>query len=289
MSSTRRSTSKEDGRSETDGDAVSAVHWCWAYDDEAELASASSRFLAGGLRRGERVGYFGWGEPRQLEDRLRGLANVETEVARGALLITSLDTYFTHDAWPDPVLRHAMWSNATDAAVRDGFVGFRVVEETAPWMQRREQRDQFLLSEILIDRYALRHPFALMCACARSSIAPDVLAENASLHPSAHAIDQPFRLQATTDGDFALHGEIDFVGASRFGRLVTLAHDGDTTTPLRIDARGLDFIDHRGLLILEREAVQSGAPTVVLRDAPPLVHRLIELLHLAKVRVEASP
>lgn len=53
-----------------------------------------------------------------------------------------------------------------------------------------------------------------------------------------------------------------------------------------VDGRALEFIDHRRLLVLI-EAAQRADATVILKNAPSSAARLVEVLELQGVRVEA--
>ena len=53
-----------------------------------------------------------------------------------------------------------------------------------------------------------------------------------------------------------------------------------------VDATGLEFMDVRGLLTLDRYAA-AGDATMVLRSAPTVVTRLSTLVDLIALRVES--
>ena len=54
-----------------------------------------------------------------------------------------------------------------------------------------------------------------------------------------------------------------------------------------VDATGLEFMDIRGLLILDRYAAASDA-IMVLRSPPTVVTRLANLVDLIALRVEGT-
>src|SRR5438045_1823223 len=51
---------------------VTVEHWCLAYAEDSELASAAAGFLSEGVRGGQQVGYFGWGREEELRGRVPG-------------------------------------------------------------------------------------------------------------------------------------------------------------------------------------------------------------------------
>jgi hypothetical protein len=53
-----------------------------------------------------------------------------------------------------------------------------------------------------------------------------------------------------------------------------------------VDVTALEFIDHRALIILDQYTAHRGA-ALVLRSPPDIVPRLMELIPLGAVRLEA--
>lgn len=82
-------------------------------------------------------------------------------------------------------------------------------------------------------------------------------------------------------------GDFDSVDAEAFRsalqRIWPLLSDDE----ILVDARDVKFIGHRHLLELEWSAHADGR-TVVLQDAPRIVTRLVDLLHLNHVRVKPA-
>ena len=260
-------------------------HWCVAYADEADLGAVTSRYLS--ESQGDQVGLFGWGAVDELVALLAGLGSVDVLIGAGAARVGSFDQHFRRDEPPDPRALLAFWSDATDAAVDAGFPGLRVVADTTPWAcLDHEKRVLFLQGEQLLNRYRHDHPFTLICACDASLLAGEALAETASIHPLTEGVSSPFRLHATVGADSALDGEIDAFAVPLLERVLGSVRDGDTSRKVVIDATGLGFVDHHGLLALERHADRFGLTGVVLRHASSTVGHLVELLGLRCVRVE---
>jgi anti-anti-sigma regulatory factor len=266
---------------------MSSDHLYMPYAEDSELRTASAGFLSDGLALGERVGYFGWGRGEALRDRANGLAGLDELIRSGTAQVTSLDDHFRREA-PDPIKLVTFWSDATDAALLAGFTALRVVTDTTPWAAAGRQRPAFLRGEHLVDRYRLDNPFSQLCAGNTSILDEDALAEVACIHPSTVGVVTPFHLRAIVGADFALDGEIDAFAAPLLERVVSAVRDGEASPQLIIDASGLAFVEHRSLLALERHAEQARLSAVVVRKGSPAVQRLVDLLDLRRIRVEAA-
>lgn len=260
-------------------------HSYLVYTDDDDLRSSASRFLTHGLELGQRVGYFAWGNRAALRRHV-DVAGVDELIARGAVSLISLDDHFRRDEVPDPTTLVAFWSDATTAALDAGFSALRVVTDTTPWVEQERQRSDFLHTEQHVDRYRLEHPFTQLCVGNMQVLEEQALAETGCIHPSTTGLALPFHLHATTDADFALDGEIDADAVPLLERVLSTAPGGVAGRELVIDATDLRFIDHHGLLALERHARRSGIPAIVLRNAAPVAAKVAELLDLSRLRVE---
>ena len=107
----------------------------------------------------------------------------------------------------------------------------------------------------------------------------------ACLHPAGGAEQAPFRLHATRGADVALSGELDLTTVDLFAAAVDRTGLANGAAEIVVDATGLEFADHRNLLVLERMADRYGR-TVVLRTARRWPARLVAALDLSHVRVE---
>ena len=92
-------------------------------------------------------------------------------------------------------------------------------------------------------------------------------------------------MYATPVADVALSGELDLTTVDLFDAAVDRVGLADRATEVVIDATGLEFADHRNLLVLERMADRYGR-TVVLRTSRRWPARLVAALGLTRVRVE---
>lgn len=241
-------------------------------------------FLHEGLATGERVGYVGSAPSERLIDELRAIDGMSEALDRGAAQVVSLPP---SGAVIEPAAQVRAYAEATAAALAAGFTGLRVAAEATQLVRTSEQLDAFARCEHLMDQYLADHPFSALCAYDGGQLGDDVIEQLACLHPTSNQDAIGFHLHASTTEDFSgtLSGELDLSTADLF----TTALDR-TALPLRgaelvVDARGLDFIDHRSLLRLFEHARRRAAPLVlhVSRSGPA---RIVNVLDVADVRVE---
>jgi hypothetical protein len=186
--------------------------------------------------------------------------------ARGdaVLLVTADDALarYEGDAF-DPGAQVARYRALAEDAVARGYGGLTVAADATPLVRTVEDRRAFARYEHLVDRY--RHEsgiFTAMCAYDALALGPDALAELAAVHPEGTDGSTPFRLFADGAGGLVLTGELD-----RYG------------TDL------LEFIDHRGLLALDRLAGLLARP-VILRAGRSIVARLSEWVGAKHLTIE---
>jgi anti-anti-sigma regulatory factor len=148
-----------------------------------------------------------------------------------------------------------------------------------------EQLDAFARYEYRIDRFMTGAPLSGMCGYQRSELGDDVMTQVACLHPRGSADQAPFRVHATPGADFALSGELDLTTVALFAATIERGLDEEQTAEVVVDATGLEFSDHRNLLVLE-DLAHSHGRSVVLRTARRWPGRLAAALDLTRVRVE---
>jgi anti-anti-sigma factor len=96
------------------------------------------------------------------------------------------------------------------------------------------------------------------------------------------------------DGERTLHvdGELDIASAAELRSAGDSAFADPSVTAVRVDLRGVTFMDSTGLgvLIGLRNGAETAGKDLVLTDPSPTVSRLLELSGLLKVfRVEDAP
>lgn len=262
-------------------------HVCWPYDDPAEFRTQAVGFLSDGLALGQRAWYVAEPDTDELRGHLDGLPGVAEALDRGALQLCSIGTTYRSGQVVVPADQVAAYAAATDQALADGYTGLRVAAEATPMVRTDEALEAFCRYEHLVDRYMAARPFAAMCAYDRQELSGEAIGDLASMHPASGPDAAPFRLYATSESEVALAGELDLESREHFPAALRRAELHPVGGELVLDASGLDFIDHRALFALSREGLRTGCE-VVLRTAPPSAARLVELLEVPGVRVEAA-
>lgn len=269
--------------------SASYGHICWAYDDPAAFDARARAFLADGLTSGEQVWYITPGQRADAIERLRGLAGFQDALDRGAARVVPLDATYDAGGPIDPPAQVRAYAAATEHALASGYAGLRVVADVALLVRTPAQLDAFTRYEHLIDRYMLTHPMSALCAYDRRELGDRVIAELACMHPQTNALDVLFQLHACepTAGCAALAGELDLSNHELFSTALERADLRPTDGRLVVEATHLRYIDHRSLMHLQHLARRRHA-TVVLRASRSAAARLVELLDLPEVRVEAT-
>ena len=260
-------------------------HVCWRYDDVRQFRARARDFLAEGLEQGYRVCYVASGDADTLVEDLRGIDGIERALRAGAAQVASLDATYPVGTVIEPEAQVRTYAAATEAAVADGFAGFRVAAEATPLVRTPRQLAAFTRYEHLVDRYMAANPFSALCAYATEEVDDSAFAQLACLHPNTNTQSPGFRLHATGDHATALGGEVDLHTGDLFAwalrHVDLLPRDGE----LVLDATELTFLDHNSLLRLADLAADRGA-LLVLRASWPGLSHLVELLDLRGVRVE---
>jgi anti-anti-sigma regulatory factor len=252
-------------------------HLCWPFDDFAEFHSRAAEFLVDGLEQGQRVCYVARGD--DLAAQLAAHPVLARALRDGRAEVVPLESRYRTSSTVTPDEQVSAYAEATRAAIRDGFTGLRVAAEATALVRTPDSLDAFCRYEHLIDRFMTTEPFSAMCGYHRAELSEPAIARLNSLHPVNNTRCAPFRLHATADG-IALDGEIDGVSLDLLS--LALQNAAPARDPLRVDATGLRFIDHHGLLALHGYA-RSNAATLVLRSPRSSLPRLVSILGLRDV------
>jgi ABC-type transporter Mla MlaB component len=258
-----------------------ADHVCWIYDDPRDLDTAASRFLAGGLARGERLLVIGEGMIDTLHPDTLPFGGTDALLATGALEILDLSTAYVGSAQFTPERQLAFYDAATRKALEDGFTGLRVAAEASALAADPASRAILVRWEQLADGFvAGGSGFTAMCAY-RSDLGTEALADVASVHPVVRGIEGEPQFQVFHDGNrLVLSGSVDTFTASRLGRV--LGESSAARRPTILDLSLLEFVDVAGCRVLARWASGPGGPLQVL-GASRLVQRMWPLLGLDAV------
>lgn len=267
-------------------------HLCWAYEDRVEFQTRASEYMADVIPAGQWIEYVGSGGAEDLRAELTGLDAAQQVLDNGGIGISSVDDFYEfagHSRVVDPVRAVAARVCATKAALAAGYTGFRAVVDATAVVRTPEQRAAFACFEYLIDRQMSVSPVSALCAYDARELGHAAVAEMACLHPFASSGSTSFQLYADQGADFALAGEIDLSCAELFATTLARTVPLSSGSELVVDGRGLEFIDHRGLLALVESARRVGATVVLLQAAlRSTAVRLIEFLDLTDLRVEQA-
>jgi anti-anti-sigma regulatory factor len=261
-------------------------HLCWPFDGPADLTPATVEFLADGLAAGLQVELVVAGGTAEARERAAGLGDVDALVDSGALRLSGMSELYGDLPAVDAAQQVARYRAATERALSEGFAGLRVSADITPLVRTAGQRRAFRRYEQLVDRLMAELPFSAMCAFQREITGPLGAAELACAHPVARGGAAPFGMAAGDEGGVLLRGELDLRSHDLFDRVLEDLPVAPGEGRLRIDARGLRFIDHRSLIALDGFARHRGL-RVQLAGTAPIVAELAALLDLPAVDVEA--
>jgi anti-anti-sigma regulatory factor len=261
-------------------------HLCWPYHDLDDFVSVAVEFLADGVALGQRIAYIGDGSAEVLRTRIGDLDGIDDLLDRGAATVQPVEGVYRAGG-TSPESQVASYRAATQAALEDGYQGLRVAAEATALVRTARIRELFSRYEHLVDRAMRDLPFAALCGYDRSQLEGDALLEIACMHPLVREGASSFQVYAPAGADLGLVGEVDAMVSAAFARaLERTGLDAAGSPVVHIDASHLDFLDHNAILELERLA-QAEEILIVLQDAPTVVGRLVELLGLEQVEVEA--
>jgi hypothetical protein len=188
------------------------------YEDDAAFDAAARECLAGGPARGERLLFIG----EQVIERLTapGACDLSDLIAEGTVeRMTLAEAYLAAGPFL-PEQQLAFYDAATPRALGAGYRGLRVLAKASELAADPAQRADLVRGEHIGDRYAAHGSgFSAMCAY-RADLAPEALADVASVHLTVHApeVVSSFRLFAGDDG-LVLAGSVDRSSSERLGRV----------------------------------------------------------------------
>ncbi|WP_430785205.1 MEDS domain-containing protein [Actinoplanes sp. G11-F43] len=266
---------------------AAAIHACWSYDDHGALDEYAREFLLAGHAAGERLWYVPGSRPGStIAEWLGGLGR---ESARPhPVRILPWQGAYAAGQVIDPAEQIARYTAVTEAALADGFSGFRVVADVTALVGTPEQRDAFARYEYAIGRYMRIAPMRALCTYDRRELGDRVVDELACLHRTSPASAVTFHLHAGPTSDATtLDGELDMAGEDLLSDALRRTDLEPVGGEVTVDARGLRFIDHRSLIVLQRYA-QARRMTAVVRTGLGSAARQAELLELPNVRVELA-
>lgn len=215
--------------------------------------------------------------------RLTALEGLDGLVEAGSLHLSSIED--TYAAFPDPRAQLALFERMLDAALASGYSGICVVADNSPLVAGTEEAfSDWLAWEATADRFQARRPVTGVCFFDQRVVPPTRLADLASVHPVLSSAFEDPNFQVFADGDAVrVIGEVDRLCSDQLYRVLSSAPQD---TELVLDFSDVDFIDHRGLMTLDR--IASECRGLRVRSASPFVRRVWQLLDLQKPSLEFS-
>jgi anti-anti-sigma regulatory factor len=249
------------------------------------MLAAARAYVTEGLSRQERVAYVSEVDSTRSFPDLTGIPGLDEHVERGRLQVVPADRAHAADAGDAADL--SVLATLTEEALAAGYRGLRMFADETVRVHDPERRMRQVTYEHQLDRFCCTHPLAALCAYDAAALGNSAVAELVCVHTLARGDLSPFSLHAARGADAALAGSIDVFCTDQLEQALQrtgVARAGGTVI---IDVADLEFIDVRGLLTLDRYAAGTGA-TIVLRSAPAVVTRVLELVDMVAVRVEGS-
>ena len=272
---------------------VPCSHVGWGYAGRTELRTRAWEYLLDGVATGQRIEFVGSGSVEALRAELAGFVEGDSNfgqgaVDRGAFRVALVDEVYAFSGAGrvvDPDRSVMSRVAATQAALAAGYTGLRAVVDATALTGTVGQRVAYAHYEYLLDQQSSVLPLATICAYDLAQLGRAAVAEMACLHPLTSRGASAFRLYTDDGAAFALAGEIDFSSAGQLadtlGRVLPLMSGPE----LVVDGRQLEFIDHRGLLVLDRCAGQRGIRLALCTPRKTLA-QIAEAIGLQNLRVD---
>lgn len=253
-------------------------HACWGFADRSSFHQAAVDFLVDGQRFGQRLLYFSSEQREVQRAALAPLGDVDLMLEEGRLSLAHVDEIHDPSRPIDPEIQLAGYAAQTNQALSEGYTGLRAAADATALVIDPARREAHVRWESVADRYMSSHPLSALCAYDQNAIPGDLLADLQCVHPASRDGERPspFRLAYLDDHTLALEGEVDTFSAKDLERMLhtTLT---DCHEPTELDLKALQFIDHRGLIVLAGYTREHQVPLVHM---PAIARRLCELLQL---------
>jgi anti-anti-sigma factor len=264
-------------------------HLCWGYTDRSEFHKRAAEYMADGVAGGQWVEYVGSQSTQALRDELYGLDGMQAHIDDRSIRVSSAGDYCEcgQSLLVDPDRAVESRIAAAEEVLAAGYTGFRAVVDCTDMARTDKQREAFARYEHLIDQKMSVLPVTALCAYNISELGSDAVCEMASLHPFVNDGCTPFRLYADEATSLSLAGEVDSMCASLLGTALERTVSLESGPELAIDCRGLEFIDHRGLLTLDKHARRNDL-SLVLYCNSETVARVAAMLPLSALRIQQA-
>jgi anti-anti-sigma regulatory factor len=246
-------------------------HVCHAYDGPHELREHAVPFLAAGVSLGQRLVVVAPARDLEAARQLAADASGACDGAPEADVVSFEDVDGT--GFVDVPKALDRFRSVLTQAMDDGASGLRALCLVTDAARDPERRRAFAAWEHLAGAWQSTLPIASTCAYDRRVLGDAAVTELACLHPRVvgSAPPAPFRLYSRR-GRLVLDGEVDTFAAPLLQRVAAHVRPWPGER-LVIDARGLTFVNHRGLqALVEALARPAGGLTLLgTRAAPALL------------------
>jgi hypothetical protein len=260
-------------------------HASCLHGDVAQYRRCLADFFAEGVQGGLRLAYVSSDDVEAARANLADLGDLDRLLAVGALHVVSARDVYGAGGPVDPERVVGFVAAATEQALADGFGGLAMSADATELVGTPVQKDAFARCEFLVDGYMASHPLSALCGYGLE-LGNDTVAEFALLHTPRPSNEAPLQVFGCADGAIGLAGECDPVGVAALGRLLPRLLPADGAAVV-VDMAGVEYVDHRLLLTLDRYARGIGV-AVSLRSAPPFAAHLMELLPVSSLQLATS-
>ena len=245
-------------------------HLCHVYDGVSELSEHAVAYLVDGIAVGQRAVVIAPARDLGLAREIADAAVLDS--AGGRVDVIELGRIAGGGDLDVRVTLRSL-DAALASALEQGCTGLRVVTMLTQPATEPFLRQALGAWEHAVGEWQSLRPVAWACCFDRSVLGDKAAQEFACLHPRVVTTgpSAPFRLYFRA-GQLVLDGEVDSFSAPLLAQALTHVRVAPGER-LLIDARGLTFINHRGLAALV-DGLARRCGGVTLLGAPALVTRL---------------
>lgn len=255
-------------------------HVAWSGDGPGAFDRLAVSAFSTAAARGERMILVSDSpDPHQLA----GLEDLAGLMERGALQLATIED--TYREILDPAAQLAIFEQQLDGALAAGHTGLCVVADNSRLVDGSdEQFAAWLAWEATTEWLQAHRPVTGVCYFDRQTVPSDRLADLAAIHPVLSTDFEKPSFQLFVDDDaVAVVCELDTSCAEQLRRVFSSL---PKRPDLVLDFSGVEFIDHRALLILNE--VAGAGDGLAVRGAKPIVQRIWRFLDVARPALEFS-
>ena len=267
-------------------DLRSGDHVCAVPVSDEQLWELTARFLAGGLRRREKVVYFDDGTAERVLDRLtEDRVPVAGSLRSGQLQVVSSDV--TRHAFHSPVSDvRALLHSYVDGSVTQGWSGFRMTGQMS-YGASTPAGIPLTDYDAALDELVSEREFAALCLYDHAHYTETQIEQMRGVHREELTVPAAYDdglLRITQTGPIAvrLAGEADHSNRPVIHKLIVDTLDralraADAGTDIELNLASLRFLDVAGAVALVHAAEEfPSSHRLVLSDVRPAVQRVLD-------------